>query len=204
MQRPGHFSAIILAAGFSSRMERFKPLIRIGGKSFIEHAIALFHTAGIEEIVTVVGHRAPEVIPVVQAAASRCVINATYTNGMYASIQAGVEALKHPGDAFFLLPVDIPLVRPATIQQLAVAFEQHRAPLVCYPLFQSRRGHPPLINSQLMDALLRHDGQGGLREFLRGYENQAISIPVEDPFILLDADTPQDLLRLEEMMPGRR
>jgi CTP:molybdopterin cytidylyltransferase MocA len=50
--------------------------------------------------------------------------------------------------------------------------------------------------------LLRHDGKGGLREFLRDYENQAISIPVEDPFIRMDADTPIDLLRLKEMMPG--
>jgi molybdenum cofactor cytidylyltransferase len=79
-----------------------------------------------------------------------------------------------------------------------------RAPPVCYPLFQSKRGHPPLINSRLIDALLSYERQGGLREFLRGYENQAISIPVEDPFIRLDADTPQDLLQLKQMMHGRR
>jgi len=52
--------------------------------------------------------------------------------------------------------------------------------------------------------LHRHDGKGGMREFLRGDENQARTIPVEDPFIRLDADTPQDLLRLKEMMPGSR
>ena len=202
MKKP-NFSAIILAAGLSSRMGEFKPLVRIGGKSFVEHAIALFRTAGIEEIVTVVGHRAQEVLPVVQAAASHGAINADYTNGMFSSVQAGVKALKHPGDAFFLLPVDIPLVRPATVRQLAAGFEQHRAPLVCYPLFQSRRGHPPLINSQLIGALLRHDGMGGMREFLRGYEKQALSVHVEDPYIRLDADTPQDLSRLREMMPGR-
>jgi CTP:molybdopterin cytidylyltransferase MocA len=197
------FSAIILAAGFSSRMHGFKPLIRIGGKSFVEHAIALFRTSGIEEIITVVGHRGPELLPVVEAAASRWVMNANYADGMYSSIKAGVKALKHPGNAFFLLPVDMPLVRPATVRQLAVGFERHRAPLVCYPLFQSKRGHPPLIHSHLIDALLRHDGKGGLREFLRCYDNQAISIPVEDPFIRMDADTPTDLLRLTEMMPGR-
>ena len=199
-----NFSAIILAAGFSSRMAEFKPLLRIGGKSFVEHAIALFRTTGIAEILTVVGHRAPELSPVVQAAASRCVLNADYTDGMYSSIQAGVKALKHPGEAFFILPVDIPLVRPATVQQLTLAFDQHRAPLICYPLFQAKRGHPPLINSRLIDALLGYDGKGGLREFLRAYDSQAVSIPVEDPFIRLDTDTPQDLSRLEEMMLGRR
>ncbi len=203
MQRQGIFSAIILAAGFSSRMAEFKPLIRIGGKSFLEHAITLFRTSGIEEIITVVGHRAPVLLPVVQATASRCVINTNYADGMYSSVQTGVKALKHPGDAFFLLPVDIPLVKPATVRQLAVGFGQHRAPLVCYPLFQSKRGHPPLINSQLIDEILSYHGNGGLRQFLRRYEEQTISIPVEDPFIRLDADTPQDLLRLKKMMLDR-
>ena len=51
-----NISAIILAAGFSSRMERFKPLLRVGEKTLAEHAIALFKNAGIGDIVTVVGH----------------------------------------------------------------------------------------------------------------------------------------------------
>ena len=199
-----NLSAIILAAGFSSRMEEFKPLLRIAGNSFVEHAIALFHTSGIEEIITVVGHRAQEVLPVIQATASRCVINENFADGMYASVQTGVKALKHSIDAFFLLPVDIPFVRPSTIRQLAVGFGQHRAPLVCYPLFQSKRGHPPLISSRLIDPLLSYEGKGGLRKFLRGYEKQARSIPVEDPFTRLDADTPQDLSRLKQMMHDRR
>ena len=72
--------------------------------------------------------------------------------------------------------------------------------MVCYPQFQSRRGHPPLINSKLIDEILSYSGQRGLREFLRRHENQAISIPVEDPFIRLDADTPKDLLLLKGMI----
>jgi hypothetical protein len=54
-----------------------------------------------------------------------------------------------------------------------------------------------LINSKLIDAL-SYDGQSGLRGFLRGYENQAISIPVEEPFIRLDADTRKDLVMIRE------
>jgi len=75
--------------------------------------------------------------------------------------------------------------------------------MVWYPQFQSKRGHPPLINSRLIDPILSYGGQGGLRTFLRNHENQAISIPVEDPFIRLDADTPKDLLLLREMMLNR-
>jgi CTP:molybdopterin cytidylyltransferase MocA len=70
--------------------------------------------------------------------------------------------------------------------------------MVCYPQFQSRRGHPPLVNSQLIDEILSYDGQGGLRKLLRDHEEQAISVPVGDPFIRLDADTPQDLKLIRE------
>jgi CTP:molybdopterin cytidylyltransferase MocA len=194
----GNFSAIILAAGFSTRMKRFKPLLRIGEKTFLEHAIALFKKAGIGDIVTVVGHGAEKLIPVVRAASSRCVLNDHYHEGMFSSIQQGVKALRHPCEAFFLLPVDIPLVLPATVRQLSMAFGQNSLPMVCYPQFQSRRGHPPLVNSQLIDEILSHGGQGGLRALLRDHEEHAISIPVEDPFIRLDADTRKDLLLIRK------
>jgi len=195
-----NISAIILAAGFSSRMKGFKPLLRIGEKTFAEHAIALFKRAGLGDIVTVVGYLSEKLIPVVKAASSCYVINDNYHDGMYSSIQTGVNALKHSCDAFFLLPVDIPLGLPTTIRQLSNAFCKNSLSMVCYPQFQSRRGHPPLINSKLIDEILSYSGQGGLREFLRRHENLAISIPVEDPFIRLDADTPKDLLLLKEMI----
>jgi len=193
-----NFSAIILAAGLSTRIKGFKPLLRIGGKTLVEHAIELFRSAGIDEIVTVVGHGLAKLIPVVEAASSRHVINDQYHAGMYSSIQQGVKGLRHPCDAFFLLPVDIPLVRPSTVRKLSDAFHKHPSSMVCYPQFQSRRGHPPLINSRLIDEILSYSGQGGLRELLRYHQDHALSIPVEDPFIRLDADTHEDLLLLRE------
>ena len=198
-----NMSAIILAAGFSTRMEQFKPLIRIGEKTFVEHAITLFKKSGVGDIVTVVGHLSEKVIPVVKAATSRYVINDNYNQGMYSSIQTGVNALKHSCDAFFLLPVDIPFVLTATIRQLSNAFCNNSSSMVCYPQFHSKRGHPPLINSRLIDPILSYGGKGGLRTFLRNHENQAVSIPVADPFIRLDADTPNDLALLREMMLSR-
>ncbi len=193
-----NFSAIILAAGLSKRIKGFKPLLRIGEKTLAEHTIELFKNAGIDEIVTVVGHGSAKLIPVVKAASSHHVINDQYHAGMYSSIQQGVKALRHPCDAFFLLPVDIPLVRPTTVRQLSDAFHKRPSSMVCYPQFQSRRGHPPLINSRLIDEILSYNGQGGLRELLRYHQDHALSIPVEDPFIRLDADTHEDLLLLRK------
>ncbi|MGB3211450.1 MAG: nucleotidyltransferase family protein [Desulforhopalus sp.] len=189
-------AAIVPAAGLSSRMHAFKPLVTIAGKTIIEHVMELFKTTGIDDIVVVVGHRSEELIPVVEAASCRYVINVNYRDGMFSSIQEGVRELSDTCDAFFLLPVDIPLVRPNSIRQLLDAFARDGSSLLCYPQFQSRRGHPPLIDSSLANRILAYDGQDGLRGLLARYENQAIVVPVEDPFILLDADTREDLLYL--------
>ncbi len=80
---------------------------------------------------------------------------------MFTSIQAGVRVL---GDAkhFFVLPADIPLVRPQTVRLLARTHLESDALLTC-PTFLGERGHPPLLSRDLAPLILDHDGQGGLR-----------------------------------------
>lgn len=189
--------ALILAAGCSSRMGEFKPLLEIAGTTLIEHALALFRNTGVEEIVTVVGYRSETLIPIIERAPSRSVVNENYQNGMFSSIQKGVAELKDKCDAFFLLPVDIPCVRTATVRELLAQYSENSSALVCYPQFDARRGHPPLIAARLIDHIISYAGEGGMRGFLRRYEEQAITVPVADPFLLLDVDTRQDFLRLE-------
>lgn len=192
------FGALVLAAGLSSRMDGCKPLLHIGDKTLLEHAVGLFAGVGIESIVTVIGHRAEELIPAVDAAGSIYVINNTYHEGMFSSIQRGVKKLQGMCDAFFLLPVDIPLVLPGTVKTLREAFRSNPSILVCYPQFKSRRGHPPLINNLLAYHILSYGGAGGMRRFLSSYRDQAIDVQVEDPSIHLDADSPRDLEVLRE------
>jgi molybdenum cofactor cytidylyltransferase len=189
--------ALILAAGRSSRMGEFKPLLEIDGISLLDHALALFRNTGVEEIVTVIGYRSETLIPIIERAASRYVVNDNYQYGMFSSIQKGVAELKDKCDVFFLLPVDIPCVRTDTVRQLLEQYYKNSSALVCYPQFDSRRGHPPLIAGSLIDHIISYAGEGGMRGLLRRYEDQAITVPVTDPFLLLDVDTKQDLFRLE-------
>jgi molybdenum cofactor cytidylyltransferase len=192
-------SALILAAGLSSRMKTFKPLLRLGDQTLVERVIGLFAAAGIHDIVTVVGHRSDELIGVVRQTPSRWVLNASYRDGMFSSIQQGVRALDPSCDAFFLLPVDIPLVRLQSLLRLREAFQRHPFPLICYPQWGKRRGHPPLIAGRLINAILQHDGAGGgMRSLLRRYENQAYLVPVEDRYICMDADTEEEFALLHD------
>ncbi len=182
------FGAAILAAGFSSRMGAFKPLMDLGGKSVLERCVGAFQQAGIERPLVVAGHCAAQVQSEAKRLGVPTVHNPGYGDGMFSSVRAAASACAGLPDldAFFLLPVDIPLVRPVTITLLLHAYDGR----VAYPVFAGERGHPPLIPAGLIPRILGHDGQGGLQGLLEG--QPGLDVPVWDRGILLDADTPDD------------
>jgi CTP:molybdopterin cytidylyltransferase MocA len=186
------FAALVPAAGESSRMTALKPLVEIGRQTLVEHAVHFFQGAGVHEVVVVVGHRGEEIISFLDGTGCRTVINPDYHEGMLSSIQAGARELRGRCDAFFVLPVDIPLVRPMTIRRLMERFVDQSA-LVCHPVSIEGRGHPPLIDGSLIDELLVWQGEGGLKVFLEQYADRSVDVPVADAWIRRDLDTDEDL-----------
>lgn len=191
-----HVMALILAAGYSSRMDRFKPLALLGSMTALERCVGLFLDSGIEDVRVVVGHRHHEITRLIdERLNARHVLNSRFQEGMFSSVKAGLSRLEYTPQAFFILPVDIPLVTKSTIRSLLDAFDDNRADVV-YPCFRGRRGHPPLISGSLIKGILDFSGDGGLRGFLK--ERTALNIEVPDEHILMDMDVPAqyfDLLR---------
>lgn len=188
------FLALILAAGRSSRMGDFKPLMMFNGKTALETLLDSYRTAGVPEALVVLGHRADDLRPLLEARGVSWIVNERYDRGMFSSIQTGVRHLSPDGDAFFLQPADIPLVRPETLQSLLAARREKKA-RICYPCSNGRRGHPPLISASLIPAIESFDGTGGMRELLSRHRDEAANIEVFDPGIHLDIDTPEDYER---------
>ncbi|MFH1114370.1 MAG: NTP transferase domain-containing protein [Pseudomonadota bacterium] len=189
--KPQAITAIVLAAGYSSRMGAFKPLLRIGDKTVLERIIGLFREAGIGDVRVVAGHRAEEVIPRAEELGVRWILNEHFQDGMLSSVQAGVGSIGPDRDAFFLLPVDIPLVRTHTVLKLKAAYGECGKGIV-YPTFVGKRGHPPLIAARYSEEILNWTGSGGLRSFLSRKESDAVNVAVPDEYIGLDMDTPAD------------
>jgi deoxyribonuclease-4 len=189
-------TAIILAAGESRRMTRLKPLLPIGEESILEREIRMFREAGIEDIRVVAGCRAHKLIPVLERLSVTHLINPDYRNGMLSSIRTGVASLEDAIDAFFLLPSDIPLVRAETVRRLVRRFTEGGGKII-YPAFLGRRGHPPLISTELSTGILSYRGENGLRGFLATHASEAAELPVADRYILFDVDTPADYEKLK-------
>ncbi len=188
-------AALILAAGYSSRMGEFKPLLPLGASTVMEEAVERFRRAGIEDIRVICGHRADELRPVIARLGIRGILNSRFERGMYSSVLAGVESLEAEIEAFFVLPVDVPLVKPATIAALAASYRQTR-PKIVYPRFEGLRGHPPVISTELA-AKLPDDCEGGLAAFLGGYEEEAADLDVIDQAVLMNCNTRLDYLKLK-------
>jgi len=191
-------AAIVLAAGYSSRMGDFKPLLTFGGISVLERVVSLFREEGIRDIRVVVGHRADELFPMVERLRARPVINERYHEGMFSSVLAGVRTLGDDVAAFFLLPVDIPLISRGTVRLLMQAYNEKEGSIF-YPVYHGKRGHPPLIAERYRGEILSWCGDGGLKGILSRHDDEAVEVPTDDESILLDMDTPEHYEQLRRL-----
>ena len=198
MRTQANIAALVLAAGFSGRAPGFKPLLPLGRGTVIEATINIFSGADIDDVIVVTGHRAEDLCPILDRPGIRQVRNDRYQEGMFSSVVAGVKALHPATDAFFVLPGDMPVVRSHTIIQLREEALRTAADVV-YPVFQGRRGHPPLIAANCIPSLLSWDRPGGLRSLLTRYEATARDVDVMDEGILIDVDTAEDYQRAVDL-----
>ena len=184
-------AALVLAAGLSSRMDGFKPLLPLMQSTVLGHGIRTLREAGIDDILVVAGHNAREVLAESARLRVECVVNRDYAQGMFSSVLAGLAVLGRRCGALLVMPVDIPLVLPQTIKTLLGCVGQAQ---ILYPTFSGERGHPPVIASGCVPFIESWQGQGGLRAALEGLEHlvDVQEIPVADSNIVFDLDTPED------------
>lgn len=185
---------LILAAGLSSRMGDFKPLLPFRGKTLIENTVDSVLSSGAQSAVVVTGYRGAELEALLRSRYGERVIFARNDDfaqtDMMRSIQIGCRALP-PCDAFFLLPGDMPVVRQSTFEKLLRARHTEEASVV-FPALGGYRKHPPLVDARLIPKILAFDGDGGLRGLWQQHEELIRTVPVDDEGVWVDLDTPGD------------
>lgn len=172
-------------------MGQFKPLLKLGEQTIIELVVATFIKAGINDIRVVVGHDRALLTPILEKLETRIIINDHYNDGMFSSVLVALDRLDSNVEAFFLLPADIPLVRPWTIKYLIENSSIHRKKIL-FPSFMGRRGHPPLIPSIFINKIKEWRGCQGLKGALTQFKDEIVLVKVADENILFDVDVPAD------------
>lgn len=206
--------AVILAAGYSSRMGSFKPGLQIGGKTVIARLIASFYDAGIKDIVVVSGHNREVLKSLIKGFDVTESYNENFPKGMFTSIQAGVQKTDKALRGFFLIPVDCPLLEAETIDLLVSNIRDDSSFVV--PCYRGKKGHPLYIPMKYRDEILNYDGNGGLKAITDKYDDQMIRIETGRESTVMDMDTPaayeelkafyqrgMKLESLEELAKGR-
>jgi molybdenum cofactor cytidylyltransferase len=185
------YPAVIPAAGRSQRMGTPKALLDAGGMSFLARILSSLRDGGAGPLFVVVRDLTN---PVAQEAArhgGEPVLNPDPSVGPVSSLQAGIRALPDEAVAVLFAPVDHPLFSPQTVRSLIRGFTESHSPLVV-PAFEGWRGHPVLFSRVLFPELLEKDLPEGARTVVRRYLDHRLQLPVDDPGILADLDTPED------------
>lgn len=183
-------AAILLAAGESTRMGRPKALLPWAGSTLIEYQVAELAAAGVHEIVIVLGHEAEAVRPSVPDRA-RVVVNEAYREGRASSLRAGASALRDAADPIVLLNIDQPRPRHV-IAELLAAHLAGDAPITM-PVHDGRHGHPVVLSGALLPELrAATEGAAGLRGVIAQHADEARDVPIADPIVLLDINTPEE------------
>ena len=180
--------AVIVAAGMSSRMGDFKPMLNIGSISIAQRIVATFHQAGVTKIAVVTGYNAPLLERHLANNGLVFLRNEEYASTqMFDSAKIGLSYLRDKCDRILFTPVDIPLFTAMTVTQLIESDAE-----LCCPVCEGQTGHPLLLASSVVDAILADRGEGGLQGAISRCGTEMVRIPVDDAGVLHDADTPAD------------
>jgi molybdenum cofactor cytidylyltransferase len=183
-------SAIILAAGKSSRMGGQKMLLPWGSRSVLGQVIWTIRTAGINDV----GGSRETVEEEAQHWGGRSVFNPNFADGeMLSSIQTGLLQLPESSQACLIALGDNPQIELNLVQSLLDGFvDIKEPPQILVPSYQMRRGHPWLIHRNLWNEILSIHPPGTMRDFFRKSANKINYLVTDSSSILKDLDTPED------------
>lgn len=193
-------AAVIAAAGLSSRMGALKQTMKLGEYGFTERIVRSFLEAGIKRIAVVTGHRAEEVRQSLAGYDVEFLHNPDYASTEM--LDSARIAFRHFDGVrkLFFCPSDIPLFRPETVRRLLETTLPEDGRAVVCPVCGGKTGHPVLIGGGLLPELLTCPGDGGLRKAFQSTGAIQITVTVEDPGALLDADTPEAYEKLKLLL----
>ncbi|MFH1279763.1 MAG: nucleotidyltransferase family protein [Candidatus Eisenbacteria bacterium] len=199
--RTGPVAAVILAAGYASRIGRPKALLPLGEDTVLGRVIRTCREGGASPIHVVTGHRAAPVESAVRDSGVTLVRNTRYPEGQLSSLQAGFRSLPGGLAAVLPCPVDYPLITGAVPRLLIRAFREEReGARIFVPTFQGRRGHPYLVEAALTaEYLALGEGRTG-RDVIRADPGRVREVPVPEEGILHDLDTPDDYVRIRRIL----
>lgn len=182
---------VLLAAGSGARFAGGNKLLaEVDGDPIVVRAATTLCEARVEAALAVVGYQAERIAPAVADLPIETTVNPDYADGQATSVRVGVEwAIDRDADAVLIALGDMPWVQPETYSAVLDAYRDGADIVV--PAYDGQRGNPVLFGARHFDALCDVTGDSGGRQLFA--TNDVTRVPVDDPGVGRDVDTPDDL-----------
>ncbi len=193
-------AAIVLAAGRASRMGSNKLLAELDDVPIVRRTVAAALASRARPVVVVTGHEAAAVREALAGLDVVFAHNPSFAEGMSTSLRAGLAAAG-TADAALVCLGDMPRLAAHHLDAVIAAHGGGEAIVV--PTFDKKRGNPVLWPRRYFAEIAALSGDVGARALIDRYAEHVAFLPIDDPAILVDVDTPEALARLRDPRPGQ-
>ena len=185
---------VVLAAGRSSRMGTPKTALELDGATFVQRVVRALREGGCRDVVAVVGADDSRAGPEAAAAGARVVMNTARDSEQIDSLRLALRNLMPGAEGIVVLPVDHPRVSAASVEAVIHGWTGTRRP-IARASYGGTAGHPTLFAASVFDELLRGELPEGARSVIAAHAAEVLDVPVTDPGVTTDIDTPDDYRR---------
>ena len=196
----GEIWAIVLAAGESKRMNYPKMLLPIYGTTMIEKMIDNILKSKIDRTMLVTGAYSKEIIEVAGSLPVTICHNENYKDGMLSSVKCAFRSIPDDAGQVLVFPGDKPWISYDDINLLIDSYMREKKGIVI-PVYNSRRGHPVLIDLRYREEVALLDPNEGLKGLARMFPDDVLEVETANPGILKDIDTPEEYLNSLNQIP---
>lgn len=189
-------SAVVLAAGAGSRFGGDKLMATVGGRPILQHVLGHLASAGLGDVVVVLGADAERIEAAIEWRTERRILNPDPARGLSSSLREGIDALDPTVERALIVLGDQPMVPTAVIESLLASPLDAARPVVV-PVYADDRGrNPVLLERRAFDIVTETSGDRGLGPWIATHPERIRELAVEgaNP----DVDTRDDLVGLLE------
>jgi CTP:molybdopterin cytidylyltransferase MocA len=171
-------------------MGRPKAMLPLEGETFLQRTVRTLRAGGCDPVLVVVAAGEKQLAAEAERAGARVLFNPDPGEGPITSLRLALAAIGDSVAGFAYLPVDHPMVRPATVATLLDAARSTGAKLTV-PRHRGKRGHPAVFGAGLFAELADPTLEGGARTVVHRHLEGAVLVDVDDAGVLTDIDTPE-------------
>lgn len=191
---------ILLAAGQGSRFGGGKLLARLDDGTPVGVRAVRQLRAALDDVVAVVKPGDDALTELLRAEGARVEICPDAALGMGRSLAHGVKCTVD-ADGWIVALADMPLIETATIHRIADALRS--GALIAAPTYRGQRGHPVGFSGSLGSRLSSLTGDAGARAIVHQESDHVQTIDVDDPGVLADIDTREQLNSVNAKPPAK-